>query len=226
MLTSQTQHARRTAGVAIPVLVAALVAGSSALSAQISVVVTDHRGNPVDDAVVTATPAGGSAQGTTVERAVMDQIDETFVPHVLAVPTGTSVQFPNHDDVRHHVYSFSEPKNFELPLYEGTPANPVVFDQPGSVVLGCNIHDWMRGYIFVTDAPHFAPVTEGRGTLEGLADGTYTVEVWHPLQRGNDNWSGEATVQGGAATELSAEIRLKPALKVRRAPKAGKTEYR
>ena len=201
------------------------VAWPVAAGAQITVVVSDHRGNPVDDAVVTATPIGSAAQGAPAAPAVMDQIDETFVPHVLAVPTGTSVQFPNHDDVRHHVYSFSETKNFELPLYEGTPANPVVFETPGSVVLGCNIHDWMRGYIFVTDAPHFAQVTDGRGTLDELAEGTYTVEVWHPLQRSNENWTAEATVNGNGTTELQVEIRLKPALKVRRAPKAGKTEY-
>lgn len=201
------------------------LAGCLPAAAQITVVVTDHRGNPVEDAVVTATPTGGSPESGVSGGAVMDQIDESFVPHVLPVPTGTAVKFPNHDDVRHHVYSFSEPKNFELPLYEGTPADPVMFDTPGSVALGCNIHDWMRGYIFVTDAPHYAVVTGGRGTLEALPDGSYTVEVWHPLQRSKTNWSTEASVADGTPEELVVEIRLKPALKVRRAPKAGKTEY-
>lgn len=216
---------RRSRTSFFPIALLIALAGCLPAAAQITVVVSDHRGNPVEDAIVTATPPGGGGDASASAAAVMDQIDESFVPHVLPVPTGTAVKFPNHDDVRHHVYSFSEPKNFELPLYEGTPADPVMFDTPGSVALGCNIHDWMRGYIFVTDAPHYAVVVEGRGTLEGLADGTYTVEVWHPLQRSKTNWTAEATVTGGATSELAVEIRLKPALKVRRAPKAGKTEY-
>ena len=86
-------------------------------------------------------------------REVVDQIDKEFVPYVKPVRTGSFVQFPNKDHIRHHVYSFSAPSKFELPLYMGTPAQPVLFDKPGVVKLGCNIHDWMIGYVYVTDSP-------------------------------------------------------------------------
>jgi hypothetical protein len=86
----------------------------------------------------------------------MDQRDQQFAPHVLAVQRGTAVSFPNSDQIRHHVYSFSEPKRFELRLYSGVPADPVVFDRAGTVVLGCNIHDDMIGFVRVVDTPWFA----------------------------------------------------------------------
>ena len=86
-------------------------------------------------------------------REIVDQINLEFVPHVKPVVVGSPVYFPNKDDVRHHVYSFSPAKRFELPLYSGTPAAPVVFDRPGIVAIGCNIHDWMLGYIYVAETP-------------------------------------------------------------------------
>lgn len=190
----------------------------------LTVNVVDHRGRPVDDAIVSVFPTDTAAKGGAGDGAVMDQIDESFAPHILVVPTGTPVSFPNHDDVRHHVYSFSDAKKFELPLYEGTPTDPVIFDQSGVVVLGCNIHDWMRGYIYVTDASSTARSVEGKATLE-LGASAYRVEVWHPLLRSKENWTATVDASSGGAQELSAEIRLKPALKIRRAPKAGKTKY-
>jgi len=200
---------------------------ASPVAGQLIVEVQDHRGAPVDDAVVTVFPMsdGGTSASLVESTAVMDQIDESFVPHVLVVPVGMAVRFPNHDDVRHHVYSFSEAKHFELPLYQGAPANPVVFDQPGSVVLGCNIHDWMRGYIYVTDAAIFALSVEGKASFPNLPAGEARVEIWHPRLRGKENWSGTATIVAGTPVEIKAEIRLKPAIKIRRAPKAGKKKY-
>ena len=99
---------------------------------------------------------------------------------MLAVRTGTAVSFPNRDSVRHHVYSFSAPKRFELRLYKGTPSQPIVFDQPGVVVLGCNIHDWMVGYVYVTNDPRFA-VSDAQGRLSlDLPPGQYPMTLWHP----------------------------------------------
>lgn len=85
---------------------------------------------------------------------------------MLPVYVGTRVTFPNRDNIRHHVYSFSSAKKFELPLYIGTPAAPVVFDKPGVVALGCNIHDWMLAYIYVLTTPHFAKTAaDGKARL-------------------------------------------------------------
>ena len=114
----------------------------------------------------------------------MDQANNAFVPHVLVIQTGTQVLFPNSDSVSHHVYSFSEAKSFELGLYKGNAYPPVSFDRPGIVVLGCNIHDGMLGYIVVVDTPYFA-LTDERGTarLPSVAAGDYVVDVWTPRAR-------------------------------------------
>ena len=99
-------------------------------------------------------------------QTIIDQRDKQFIPYVTALQVGTSVWFANTDKIRHHVYSFSPAKKFELPLYAGVPAEPVVFDRPGFVTLGCNIHDWMIAYVAVLTTPYFAVThAEGRARL-------------------------------------------------------------
>ena len=118
--------------------------------AGIAASVSDEAGRPVEDAVVVAVPTDGGVRVPPRPReGIVDQVDQEFTPKVTAVLVGTPIRFPNHDNVRHQVYSFSPAKRFELPLYAGVPARPVVFDKPGVVVLGCNIHDWMVGYVYV-----------------------------------------------------------------------------
>ncbi|SDQ01910.1 hypothetical protein [Ectopseudomonas guguanensis] len=151
------------------------LAPAAALHAEL----TDASGQPLADAVITLRGPLEAPEAPPPAR--MDQRDKQFRPHVLAVRTGTLVSFPNSDDIRHHVYSFSPAKRFELRLYQGTPSEPVLFDQPGLVVLGCNIHDWMLGYIYVTDDPWFAVSDEqGRAAIAGLPAGRYVVTLWHP----------------------------------------------
>lgn len=111
--------------------------------------------------------------------AEMDQREAEFVPHVLPVTTGSRVVFPNSDNFRHQVYSFSPARRFELPLYSGRPAQPVVFDTPGVVELGCNIHDWMLGYVVVLDTPYFATTGAGGDVRLEVPEGNYTLQVWH-----------------------------------------------
>jgi len=135
-------------------------------------------GQPVESAVVTLTPVG-RATTVTPMSAVMDQVGSEFKPRLLVVTRGSRVQFPNSDAIRHQVYSFSAAKRFELPLYTGTPPEPVVFDRPGVVTLGCNIHDWMKGYIVVVDTPyHGTTGADGQVTLEA-PDGAYLLTAWH-----------------------------------------------
>ena len=151
-------------------------------AATLTVRVQDARGRAVTDAVVYAEPDGRQLP-LAKKTAVMDQRNRMFVPHVLAVQTGTSVSFPNSDDVRHHVYSFSSAKTFQLPLYKGTPANPEVFDRAGVVTLGCNIHDQMSAYIVVVDTPYFAKTVNGVAELDGVEAGRFTLRVWVPDSR-------------------------------------------
>jgi plastocyanin len=151
-------------------------------AATLTIRVQDARGNGMTDAVIYALPEGRQLP-LAQKTAVMDQKSRMFVPHVLAVQAGTSVSFPNSDDVRHHVYSFSPARTFQLPLYKGTPAAPLLFDRAGVVTLGCNIHDQMSAFIFVVDTPYFAKTVNGAATIDGVGAGRYTVHVWYPDMR-------------------------------------------
>ena len=150
------------------------------LAATVTVDVRDGRGTAIPDAVVYAVPDGRELP-LAKRTAVMDQKNRTFIPHVLPVQTGTAVRFPNSDDIRHQVYSFSSAKPFQLPLYKGTPANPVVFEKAGVVSLGCNIHDRMSAYIVIVDTPYFATTSKkGRAELPPVNAGKYSLRVWYP----------------------------------------------
>ncbi len=139
--------------------------------------VLDQDGEPLPGLVLMVDGVPASSSGPYV----MDQVDRRFVPRVLAVPTGSEVTFPNSDDVRHHVYSFSPAKTFELSLFSGTDAPPVTLGQAGVVVLGCNIHDSMVGYILVTDSPQYAVSdAQGKVQLPDLPAGERPVSWWHP----------------------------------------------
>jgi len=153
-----------------------------ATAAGLLVEVRDVRGAPVPDALVYLIPEGRKPPPPT-RHAVLDQKNRMFVPHILPIQTGTAVNFPNSDNVRHQVYSFSAAKRFQLPLYAGTPGAPVVFDKPGVVTLGCNIHDQMSAYLVVVDTPFFALTAEGRAELPGLPGGKYDVRVWYAGMR-------------------------------------------
>ncbi len=142
--------------------------------------IVDQNDKPVKNAVV-AVPNGEISQVNS-DPAVMDQIDRMFVPRVLAVEKGRDIVFPNSDNIRHHVYSFSEPKRFEIKLYKGVPRMPLTFEDEGLVVLGCNIHDSMIGYIFVSPWPDFT-VTTDSGTVNFEGEST-KVAVWHPWVKG------------------------------------------
>jgi plastocyanin len=154
--------------------VAGLAAGT-----ELRVTVRQPDGQPVPGAVVVAEPAF-AAPRLRKASATIDQRELKFVPEILVIRTGTEVEFPNSDQVRHQVYSFSAPKKFQLSLYAGRQHDPVTFDKAGVVTLGCNIHDSMIGYIYVTDSPWFGR-TGSDGVLQlEVPAGQYTVSVRHP----------------------------------------------
>jgi plastocyanin len=157
-------------------------APTPASAAALSVTVSTVSGGAVRDAVVVAEPVQKPLKPKSGLTAIMDQRDLQFSPQVLVVQTGTAVNFPNSDQVRHQVYSFSPAKTFQLSLYAGKAYPPVIFDKPGLVTLGCNIHDDMLGYIYVTDSPWFGR-TDASGALQltDLPAGEYRIHLWHPL---------------------------------------------
>jgi plastocyanin len=196
-----------------------LYAPALALSDELEITVQDDDGKPVEHAVVYARPIGDHADSANrAEPVAIDQINKEYVPYVTAIRVGTSVEFPNKDQIRHHVYSFSDAKNFEIPLYEGTPAAPIVFDTAGSVTLGCNIHDWMKAYVFVSESPYFAVTEAGGEATIDLPDGDYTVEVWHPELKGEPTSLSQRISMLDAELSLNFEIERKRVWAPRRAP--------
>ena len=214
-------------------ILAFAISAAQAQTTEISVTVTDDQGLPVADAVVVAVPADAGARpqakaGERPRAGVVDQVNKEFTPKVTAILAGTAVTFPNHDDVRHQVYSFSPAKRFELPLYAGVPAGPVVFDKPGVVVLGCNIHDWMVGYIYVSESPYFAKTgTDGKAIIAELPPREYAVRVWHPqLEAVEETTRKNVDASRPGRADVAWQLKLKREVKVRRAPGAeGRGRY-
>jgi len=196
------------------ILAAGLLAGapdaSVAAPADVSVVTRD--GVPVPNAVVSLMPQSGpqTVAAEAPQTVQMIQRDTSFNPHVLAIQTGTSVEFPNEDPFRHHVYSFSDTKAFELKLYGGVEIPSVLFDKPGHAALGCNIHDEMLGHIYVVSTPYFAK-TGASGTVRwpDVPDGEYTLQVWHPEMRSNSSsYDRLVRVEGTPfETSLTVDVR-------------------
>lgn len=162
---------------ALPGLLLVLAAGSAG-AATFTVDARDANGAALSDVVVVLDPVGAEPKRSP-RRATIDQVSKQFVPRVSVVQTGTVVDFPNSDRIRHQVYSFSEPKRFNLKLYAGTEAPPITFDTAGLVVLGCNIHDTMVGFVIVADTPYFAKSgANGIATID-VPPGRYRLRVWH-----------------------------------------------
>jgi plastocyanin len=193
----------------------------------LDITVKDGNGALVSDAVVYA-KGSAATSAPAKKRAVIDQRDKQFIPYVTALQVGTSVVFPNNDNIRHHVYSFSPAKKFELPLYAGVPAEPVTFDKEGFVTLGCNIHDWMIAYVAVLATPHFQVTDkEGRVRLKDLPSGQYLVEVWQPSLKGApEKFAQHVDLTAKGAKELLFTLDLKPDFRVRRAPGLSNGGYR
>jgi len=197
-----------------------MLTAAPALASEVAVTIRAPSGAPVPEvSVVLEAPTAG-ARRKEHALARIEQRDRRFVPQVVTVRTGTMVEFPNNDTVSHQVYSFSTARRFQLSLYKGSVHPPIEFDKAGLVVLGCNIHDDMIGYILVTDSPYFAQTdTRGIGRISGVAAGHYTLHVWAPriadpaasLERGVDvSDSGQVDVSLVLAKPLLAAPTPRP----------------
>ncbi|WP_294352416.1 methylamine utilization protein [uncultured Sphingomonas sp.] len=183
----------------------ALPIATTAKAAPVLIQVVGVDGRPLSGAVVTVTMPGTAAPAPRGPY-VVAQRNIQFDPRVLIVPVGATVSFPNFDKVRHHVYSFSKPKKFELKLFGRDESRNVVFDKPGAVALGCNIHDTMNGVVYVTASPYTA-LTDAAGRVRmNVTPGSGRVAVWHPSIRSAGNTLEQpASV---AATGLTTTLQL------------------
>ena len=189
-----------------------LTGGSWGATLTVTVLLPD--GHPLGGVIVTARPSASPAHPAAPVAAAMDQVDRAFAPDLLVIPVGSTVAFPNSDSVSHQIYSFSPAKRFQLPLYRGKPYPPVVFDQPGLVTLGCNIHDEMLAYVVVTDAPLYGPTNKKGSWSAEAPGGAYRISIWHPRIRDEAKYlEGGVTVSdadGGTLTFHLTKL-LKPA---------------
>ena len=185
-----TPSKRSSLPTALAVLIAGALSTTATMKAEASdltISVRDLSSSPLMDVAVYAeavkgsTPAPSGDHPASSDHATIDQVDREFTPLVSVVRTGTEVSFPNSDNMRHSIYSFSPAKTFNIKLYYGRQASPVVFDKPGIVVLGCNIHDNMMAWVVVVDTPYFAKTAaDGVTVLKGLEPGDYHLSVWYP----------------------------------------------
>ena len=159
----------------------ALAAPLPAPAAALNLSFTDIAGKPLLDAVALLEPASGKVAVKPLADVEISQAKRQFSPRVTLITTGTRATFPNFDTVRHHVYSFSPAKTFELKLYAGVPGVPLLFDKPGVAVLGCNIHDTMAAWVVVADTPWFArSAANGHARIAAVPAGNYRLRLWHP----------------------------------------------
>lgn len=192
-----------------------LFAGRPVAAADVSVAVTDQEGRPVEDAVVSLWPAerGRALPSTGAQQHVIDQTNETFTPFVTVLRRGDTLIFTNSDRTRHHVYSFSPVKPFALALNPGEKSQAVKFDQSGIAAIGCNIHDKMIAYAFVTDTPWTAQTDgQGRAKITGVPKGQYRASLWHPRMDADRGAEDQTVVVGGeGSVAFSVPLTAPPA---------------
>jgi plastocyanin len=203
---------RKFAAIALFALLGAAV---QTVAATLTVTVRQRDGRPLAGVVLTAEAQSVHPPPVPPVHAIVDQVNLAFVPDVIVIPVGSTVSFPNTDAVSHQVYSFSSARRFQLPLYRGKPYLPVLFDQPGLVTLGCNIHDNMIAYVVVTEAQHFGRTdASGTWTVPDLPGGTWRISLWHPqLNETASALERLMTVDAGNHAELTVQLAhaLRPA---------------
>ena len=200
----------------LPVLFALAAATLAAAPnpAALTIHARTSKGEPVADAVVSLHPLDGAAVPPPAAGGEVAQQNQEFTAYVTVVQAGTRVVFPNRDTVQHHVYSLSKARKFELPLYNPGQNASIVFDTPGLVTLGCNIHDWMLAYLVVVPTPWFAKTdAQGLATVTAPA-GRYRLELWHP--RLSAALAQEITLTAAATDQRDFALTLKPDRRIRR----------
>ena|SRR3954447_23249554 len=198
------------------ILFALALAGASSplAAAPLAVRVVDSSGHPVRDAVVTLYPSAGARPLHASGRYVISQQKLQFHPFLTIVPIGADVSFPNLDPTKHHVYSFSAAKRFELKLFAKDQSRTVHFDKAGVVALGCNIHDAMSAFIFVTDSVWTARTNAQGLVIFGDAPGVPgRITVWHPYLRAPAGMLQQAVAAGQRAASFSIRLRAPPAMR-------------
>ena len=187
-----------------------LLSAAQASAAPLTVRVVDAKGRPVKDAVVSLKAGQNGAPGGSGNYTV-SQKDMEFRPFVSIVPVGAKVHFSNLDPTRHHVYSFSAAKRFELKLFAKDQSRSVTFDKPGVVALGCNIHDSMTAFVYVTDSKWTAKTgADGTVKFASAPDAPGRLSIWHPYLRAKANVVERQLAASQRNVSFNVELRSPP----------------
>lgn len=152
---------------------------------------------PTGFGVIMMWPANGKFAKRTPKQRVIEQRGKEFAPHVMAVPVGSTVAFPNYDSIYHNVFSLSKPKSFDLGMYKSGESRDVKVDKPGIVRVGCNLHASMAAYVIVVDAPAYvATEPDGSFSFASLAPGKYKVQAWN--ERSGEPLDTTVEIKAGA----------------------------
>ena len=205
---SNSSH-RRVVSASVLALMA--LGGARANASGLAVQVQDAAGKALPDTIVYVEAEGPAAAAKSPASAEIEQRSLKFMPLVTVVQTGSKIQFPNNDKVRHHIYSFSAAHKFDQKLYSGQSATPQVFDKAGTVVLGCNIHDKMLAYVKIVDTPYFAKTDAAGAARIELPAGKYVVKAWHYNTVGGATPEQALTVKAGDALSAATfKLPMKP----------------
>ena len=204
-----------------------LLASNFVFAGDLQVRFIDADGAPIFDAVVEIITPSVPVPDDWDLTGIMDQVDKEFIDNVVTIVAGSYITFPNSDNIQHHVYSFSDNKSFELPLYSGNEADPILFDVPGVAVVGCNIHDWMLGYIYVSSSHLVTKSNEnGLAVIPGLEAGDYQIQIWHERARRRDQFSTfDISIPATGEAILDIELNLGRDRRIRRAPSGSDKTY-
>ncbi|HEY2345968.1 MAG TPA: methylamine utilization protein [Xanthomonadaceae bacterium] len=202
----------------VAVLAGALVCMAATQAAGLLIRISDDKGHPVGDAVVTVLPQDPAMKlaprrASAPATKIIDQKNETFIPYIQTFRPGDSVLFRNSDTMRHHVYTFSPLKPFEFVLVPGDSSKPIELDQTGVIAVGCNIHDQMITYLYISDAPWIAQSgANGQVEFRDVPAGAWNVRVWHPrLRPGKPDLAQSTTIVAAEGTKtLNFSLSLLP----------------
>jgi plastocyanin len=204
----------------------ALALATPAVAGTLTVTVVDGSGRPMRDAVVSLIPNEQSrmreAAALLPAGKVVDQRNEAFMPLVTVLPVGGSIVFSNSDHTMHHVYSFATVRQFEFVLNSGEKSAAVHFDKAGIAAIGCNIHDQMISYVYVTDSPWTA-ISGADGIVRfDLPAGAYRTSLWHPEMAPGRQVPSTSVVIGTAAATATLTM---PRLPVRARTSSRRGDY-
>jgi len=200
-----------------------LVFSANLIAGEVTITIEDKKNHPVHDTIIELI---GIASNKIVKDSIeITQKNKEFSPEISIMPSGSSVLFTNEDPFQHHVYSVSKGNQFDLPLYQGTPSEQITFESPGVVKLGCNIHDWMLAFAYVSQSEHLIVTgVDGRARFPDIPEGEYELRIWNPRLKNNKKVVSQS-LSVGRNTPVEHSVLLSLRKNIRKPPRIDNDNY-